>query len=258
MTLLRTSALLRTRLRTTAFDMNKLRSAFKAASFAFNSISRLHSSFACAQKSNFALSGANRRFTSRIGQNDPIALYKPYNTAVLQSIIRQHRRFSTGSIKRRHKQAEQAKQVDETQQKLTETWLDEQRQQNLRNDHRNERRRHQGEYSLTFTCEPCQSRDSYRVSHQAYHHGTVLIECSNCKVRHLIADHLKIFSDTSVTVEEILRRKGEHVHRGRGAIVDGELVELSIGAKATDIPTTGSITAGATAELSTDTTGSRE
>jgi mitochondrial protein import protein ZIM17 len=49
------------------------------------------------------------------------------------------------------------------------------------------------------------------MSKQAYHNGTVLIQCPSCKNRHLIADHLKIFSDERITLEDILATKGETV-----------------------------------------------
>lgn len=62
-------------------------------------------------------------------------------------------------------------------------------------------------YQLTFTCKPCKTRSAHRVTKQGYHHGTTLITCPNCKVRHLISDHLKIFSDTSITLEDIMKRK---------------------------------------------------
>jgi mitochondrial protein import protein ZIM17 len=41
----------------------------------------------------------------------------------------------------------------------------------------------------------------------------VLIKCPGCSNRHLIADHLKVFSDTRVTLQDIL--KGEKISRGR-------------------------------------------
>lgn len=47
-------------------------------------------------------------------------------------------------------------------------------------------------YEMTFTCKPCSTRSSHRMSKQGYHHGTILITCPGCKNRHLIADHLKV------------------------------------------------------------------
>ncbi|KAF2205075.1 zf-DNL-domain-containing protein [Delitschia confertaspora ATCC 74209] len=70
------------------------------------------------------------------------------------------------------------------------------------------------QYEMTFTCKKCTTRSSHRISKQGYHHGTVLITCPGCKNRHLISDHLKIFSDKPVTIEDLMREKGQLVKRG--------------------------------------------
>lgn len=70
-------------------------------------------------------------------------------------------------------------------------------------------------YQLTFTCKPCKHRSTHEISQHGYQKGTVLVTCPNCKNRHVISDHLKIFSDKSTTIEEILKQKGELVKRGR-------------------------------------------
>ena len=70
-------------------------------------------------------------------------------------------------------------------------------------------------YELTFTCRKCMERSSHRITKQAYHFGTTLITCPGCKSRHLISDHLKIFSDRGVTIEDILKEKGEFLRKGR-------------------------------------------
>ncbi|KAF2487343.1 DNL zinc finger-domain-containing protein [Neohortaea acidophila] len=70
-------------------------------------------------------------------------------------------------------------------------------------------------YELTFTCRKCLHRSSHRVTKQAYHFGTTLITCPGCKNRHLISDHLKIFSDKGITIEDILREKGQYLRKGR-------------------------------------------
>ncbi|EON63773.1 hypothetical protein W97_03001 [Coniosporium apollinis CBS 100218] len=67
---------------------------------------------------------------------------------------------------------------------------------------------------MTFTCARCKTRSTHRVSKQGYYHGTVLITCPGCKNRHLISDHLKIFSDKRVTLEDIMKEKGNLVKRG--------------------------------------------
>ncbi|MCJ1309672.1 hypothetical protein MMC25_003332 [Agyrium rufum] len=70
-------------------------------------------------------------------------------------------------------------------------------------------------YELTFTCKPCKHRSTHRVSKQGYHKGSVLITCPSCKNRHVISDHLRIFADEDLTIEDILQKKGETVQRGR-------------------------------------------
>jgi protein import protein ZIM17 len=42
----------------------------------------------------------------------------------------------------------------------------------------------------------------------------VLIACPGCRNRHVIADHLKIFHDKSVTVEDLMRERGQLVKKG--------------------------------------------
>ncbi|THZ85808.1 zf-DNL-domain-containing protein [Aureobasidium pullulans] len=69
-------------------------------------------------------------------------------------------------------------------------------------------------YEMTFTCKACSTRSSHRMSKQGYHHGTILITCPGCKNRHLIADHLKIFSDKAITLEDILAQKGQLLKKG--------------------------------------------
>src|SRR5690242_16017317 len=32
-------------------------------------------------------------------------------------------------------------------------------------------------YEMTFTCKPCSTRSTHKISKQGYHHGTVLISC---------------------------------------------------------------------------------
>ncbi|KAG8164900.1 hypothetical protein KVR01_005175 [Diaporthe batatas] len=69
-------------------------------------------------------------------------------------------------------------------------------------------------YELTFTCIPCGTRSAHNVSKQGYHHGSVLITCPSCRNRHVISDHLNIFGNKSLTVEDLMREKGRLVKRG--------------------------------------------
>ncbi|PHH70678.1 hypothetical protein CDD82_6976 [Ophiocordyceps australis] len=69
-------------------------------------------------------------------------------------------------------------------------------------------------YQLSFTCVPCGHRSHHNVSKQAYHTGSCLITCPGCRNRHVISDHLGIFGKRGVTVEELMREKGNLVKRG--------------------------------------------
>ncbi|KAI4594571.1 hypothetical protein KJ359_007659 [Pestalotiopsis sp. 9143b] len=77
-------------------------------------------------------------------------------------------------------------------------------------------------YELTFTCVPCGSRSSHTVSKQGYHKGSVLITCPSCRNRHIISDHLNIFGDRQLTIEDIMRERGQLVKRGTLG-VDGDI-----------------------------------
>ena len=69
-------------------------------------------------------------------------------------------------------------------------------------------------YQLSFTCVPCGHRSHHNVSKQGYHTGSVLITCPSCRNRHVISDHLDIFGERKVTVEDLMREKGRLVKRG--------------------------------------------
>ena len=81
------------------------------------------------------------------------------------------------------------------------------------------------QYLLAFTCKKCNTRSAHTISKQAYHHGTVLVKCPHCNNRHLIADHLKIFSDTHITIQDIMRAKGEEVSTSTDDLVLEEIPE---------------------------------
>ncbi|KAI1382472.1 DNL zinc finger-domain-containing protein [Hypoxylon crocopeplum] len=69
-------------------------------------------------------------------------------------------------------------------------------------------------YELTFTCVPCGGRSTHAISKQGYHKGSVLITCPSCRNRHVISDHLDIFGNRKITVEDLMREKGQLVKRG--------------------------------------------
>ncbi|KAM3077274.1 hypothetical protein ACMFMG_003262 [Clarireedia jacksonii] len=72
----------------------------------------------------------------------------------------------------------------------------------------------QPSYDLTFTCKPCSTRSTHRISKQGYHSGSVLITCPECKNRHVISDHLGIFGDRKITIEDLMREQGQLVKKG--------------------------------------------
>ncbi|KAI2472387.1 DNL zinc finger-domain-containing protein [Annulohypoxylon bovei var. microspora] len=90
-------------------------------------------------------------------------------------------------------------------------------------------------YQLRFTCVPCGNRSAHTVSKIGYHHGSVLITCPSCRNRHIISDHLNIFGDRKITVEDLMREKGQLVKRGTlGEHGDVEFWADSIGDDAAD------------------------
>ncbi|RKF72093.1 Uncharacterized protein C24H6.02c [Golovinomyces cichoracearum] len=70
------------------------------------------------------------------------------------------------------------------------------------------------EYELTFTCKPCGTRSTHRISKQGYHYGSVLITCPDCRNRHIISDHLKIFGSRDLTIEDLMQEQGQSVKKG--------------------------------------------
>lgn len=81
------------------------------------------------------------------------------------------------------------------------------------------------QYMLAFTCKKCNHRSSHTISKQAYHHGTVMVKCPKCNNRHLIADHLKIFNDSHITIEDIMKAKGETVSQSTDDLVFDDIPE---------------------------------
>ncbi|KAK1927261.1 DNL zinc finger-domain-containing protein [Papiliotrema laurentii] len=76
--------------------------------------------------------------------------------------------------------------------------------------------------SMTFTCTAgeCGHRSTHEFSKRAYTRGIVLVQCPSCKNRHLIADHIGWFKESTEegtlrTVEDLLRARGEAIQKGR-------------------------------------------
>lgn len=68
------------------------------------------------------------------------------------------------------------------------------------------------------------------MSKHAYDHGVVIMQCDHCKNRHLIADHLGWFKNGGVTVEDLVKDKGETVRKltkSYQLVKDGEMTSYS-------------------------------
>ena len=78
---------------------------------------------------------------------------------------------------------------------------------------------------LAFTCKKCDTRSSHSISKQAYTGGTVMVTCPGCHNRHLIADHLKIFNDEHITIEDIMKAQGETVSQTTEDLVFEDIPE---------------------------------
>ena len=64
---------------------------------------------------------------------------------------------------------------------------------------------------MAYTCGKCEHKQARTFSRHSYEKGVVLIRCENCDSLHLVADNLGWFEDGKVNIEEIMKRKGEHV-----------------------------------------------
>lgn len=86
---------------------------------------------------------------------------------------------------------------------------------------------------ITFTCtasDCTKHRSTHTFTKRAYTSGIVLVQCPQCKNRHLIADHLGWFKESTEdgkmrTVEDLLKAKGETVQRG-SVTPDGDIEYL--------------------------------
>jgi hypothetical protein len=72
----------------------------------------------------------------------------------------------------------------------------------------------QPKLELHYTCGVCELRSTKQFSRVAYEKGVVIIRCGGCESLHLISDNLGWFGDEK-NVEEIMRKRGEAVERGR-------------------------------------------
>ncbi len=87
-----------------------------------------------------------------------------------------------------------------------------------------EERARKAQMVIAFTCTKCDTRNTKTMSKLAYTKGVVIITCEGCRNTHLIADHLGWFEDSSTTVEDILKAKGENVIKIEGKENDYEAI----------------------------------
>mmetsp|Transcript_39502 Transcript_39502/g.45363 ORF Transcript_39502/g.45363 Transcript_39502/m.45363 type:complete len:87 (+) Transcript_39502:298-558(+) len=73
-----------------------------------------------------------------------------------------------------------------------------------------------------YTCNVCQHRQARTFTKGAYHKGVVIIRCESCENFHLIADNLGWFRDDKVTVEDLMKEKGDKILK----VVTDEAIEL--------------------------------
>lgn len=85
-----------------------------------------------------------------------------------------------------------------------------------------------------FTCGPCDFRMVKRFSKHAYTKGIVIVECPNCRAKHLLADNLGWLEDEARNIEDILREKGEHFTRIGDSAGDFQVVAAADEEKPTE------------------------
>ncbi|KAK7200372.1 DNL zinc finger containing protein [Novymonas esmeraldas] len=81
-----------------------------------------------------------------------------------------------------------------------------------------------GDMVAAFTCGPCDYRMVKRFSKHAYTKGIVIVECPNCRAKHLLADNLGWMEDSATNIEAILAARGESFTRIGGTEGDYQAV----------------------------------
>ncbi|CBZ27649.1 conserved hypothetical protein [Leishmania mexicana MHOM/GT/2001/U1103] len=96
-----------------------------------------------------------------------------------------------------------------------------------------------GDMVAAFTCGPCDYRMVKRFSKHAYTKGIVIVECPNCRAKHLLADNLGWMEDKATNIEDILKAKGESFVRIGGTEGDYQVVgEPALAASSTSFAAT--------------------
>ena len=66
---------------------------------------------------------------------------------------------------------------------------------------------------IMFTCNVCKNRQARTFSRDSYESGVVLIRCEGCDSLHLIADNLGWFRDEKTNIEDLMKEKGDKIHK---------------------------------------------
>lgn len=64
---------------------------------------------------------------------------------------------------------------------------------------------------LHYTCRLCETRNEKSINRDAYHNGIVVVTCSGCDAKHLIADHLAWVHPGFGTIEDYAHRQDDQV-----------------------------------------------
>lgn len=69
--------------------------------------------------------------------------------------------------------------------------------------------------TLSFTCNICEDRSTYKINRVSFMHGIVVLWCQSCNQKHLIADNLgKLdFPEFGRNLEEYMAKQGTPVRR---------------------------------------------
>lgn len=85
--------------------------------------------------------------------------------------------------------------------------------------------------AMVFTCNVCETRQMKQFSKLAYENGIVILKCSGCDKRHLIADNLGWYKDWlgkgNSNIEELLGDRGEETRRVSGKAAESLYQEWS-------------------------------
>ncbi len=78
---------------------------------------------------------------------------------------------------------------------------------------------------LMYTCKVCNTRSAKKISKQGYEKGVVIVRCSCCQSKHLIADNMGIFEDAGWNIHDYLSGKdGENSK----FVVEDDVFELRL------------------------------